>query len=106
MVLSWALTGVIRYTFYAASLVGWEFTPPLWAQYSAIFVLYPIGASSQLLVNRVSIPMFVVGFPGEPPFFSPVSAISAPVFSPALTGEGWCSTQAIIYLCAHDQTTS
>jgi very-long-chain (3R)-3-hydroxyacyl-CoA dehydratase len=95
MVLSWALTEVIRYTFYAASIVGWEFAPLLWARYSTFFVLYPIGASSEALVNLATLPisvasggswisilpfaqwdayallrgvLFVAWWPGEPPF--------------------------------------
>jgi len=59
MVLSWALTEVIRYTFYAASLVGWEFAPLLWARYSTFFVLYPTGAGSEALVNLATLPISV-----------------------------------------------
>jgi very-long-chain (3R)-3-hydroxyacyl-CoA dehydratase len=59
MVLSWALTEVIRYTFYAASLVGWEFGPLLWARYSTFFILYPTGASSEALVNLATLPISV-----------------------------------------------
>jgi very-long-chain (3R)-3-hydroxyacyl-CoA dehydratase len=59
MVLSWALTEVIRYTFYAASLVGWEFGPLLWARYSTFFVLYPTGAGSEALVNLATLPVSV-----------------------------------------------
>jgi very-long-chain (3R)-3-hydroxyacyl-CoA dehydratase len=59
MVLSWALTEVIRYTFYAASLVGWEFGPLLWARYSTFFVLYPTGAGSEALVNFATLPISV-----------------------------------------------
>ena len=59
MVLSWALTEVIRYTFYAASLVGWEFGPLLWARYSTFFVLYPTGAGSEALVNLATLPISV-----------------------------------------------
>jgi len=57
MVLSWALTEVIRYTFYAASLVGWEFGPLLWARYSTFFVLYPTGAGSEALINLATLPI-------------------------------------------------
>jgi Protein tyrosine phosphatase-like protein, PTPLA len=124
MVLSWSLTGVIRYTFYAASLVGWEFAPLLWARYST-FALYPIGAGSEALVNLATLPisvwfsilplaqwnasailrgiLFVGWWPGEPPFFFPFSAIFVPAFSPSLTGEGWCATQACIDISVHDQ---
>ena len=57
MVLSWALTEVIRYTFYAASLVGWGFAPLLWLRYSTFFVLYPTGAGSEAFVNLATLPV-------------------------------------------------
>jgi len=59
MVLSWALTEVIRYTFYAASLIRWEFAPLLWLRYSTFFVLYPTGAGSEALVNLATLPVSV-----------------------------------------------
>ncbi len=59
MVLSWALTEVIRYTFYATSLVGWEPAPLVWARYSTFFILYPIGAGSEALVNFATLPISV-----------------------------------------------
>ncbi|KAF8499605.1 PTPLA-domain-containing protein [Russula emetica] len=59
MVLSWALTEVIRYTFYATSLVGWEPAPLVWARYSTFFVLYPAGAGSEALVNFATLPISV-----------------------------------------------
>jgi len=59
MVLSWALTEVIRYTFYAASLIGGEFAPLLWLRYSTFFVLYPTGAGSEALVNLATLPVSV-----------------------------------------------
>jgi very-long-chain (3R)-3-hydroxyacyl-CoA dehydratase len=59
MVLSWALTEVIRYTFYAASLVGWGFAPLLWLRYSTFFVLYPTGAGSEAFVNLATLPVSI-----------------------------------------------
>ncbi|KAI9510933.1 PTPLA-domain-containing protein [Russula earlei] len=59
MVFSWALTEVIRYTFYAASLVRWEPALLLWARYSTFFVLYPTGAGSEALVNLATLPFSV-----------------------------------------------
>ncbi|KAI0295854.1 PTPLA-domain-containing protein [Multifurca ochricompacta] len=57
MVLSWALTEVIRYTFYATSLLGWEPAPLLWARYSTFYLLYPTGAGSEALVNLATLPI-------------------------------------------------
>ncbi|KAH9985820.1 tyrosine phosphatase-like protein [Russula compacta] len=59
MVLSWSLTEVIRYTFYAASLIGWEPAPLVWARYSFFFVLYPTGAGSEALVNLATLPFSI-----------------------------------------------
>jgi len=59
MVLSWALTEVIRYTFYAAALVGWEPALLVWARYSTFFVLYPTGAGSEALVNFATLPLAI-----------------------------------------------
>jgi very-long-chain (3R)-3-hydroxyacyl-CoA dehydratase len=59
MVLSWALTEVVRYTFYAASLVGWEPALLVWARYSTFFVLYPTGAGSEALVNLATLPLSI-----------------------------------------------
>jgi len=64
MVLSWALTEVIRYMFYAASLVGWELAPLLWARYSTFFVMYPTGAGSEALVNLATLPFSVASGAG------------------------------------------
>lgn len=59
MVISWAITEVIRYTFYVTSLLGWEFSPLLWVRYSAFYVLYPTGASSEALLNLATLPVSV-----------------------------------------------
>lgn len=59
MVVSWALTEVVRYAFYAATLVGNGSAPALltWARYSTFFVLYPTGAGSEALVNFATLPV-------------------------------------------------
>jgi hypothetical protein len=59
MVLSWALTEVIRYAFYAATLLADGNAPALltWARYSTFFVLYPTGAGSEALVNFATLPV-------------------------------------------------
>lgn len=58
MVLSWALTEVIRYAFYAATLLMSNVPMPLtWARYSTFFVLYPTGAGSEALVNFATLPV-------------------------------------------------
>ncbi|KAI0283807.1 tyrosine phosphatase-like protein, partial [Russula brevipes] len=82
MVLSWALTEVIRYSFYAASLVGWSPRRLVWARYSTFFVLYPTGAGSEALVNLATLPLswdtyallrgvlFIAWWPGLYPMYT------------------------------------
>jgi very-long-chain (3R)-3-hydroxyacyl-CoA dehydratase len=60
MVLSWALTEVVRYAFYAATLLLGNGSAPAfltWARYSTFFVLYPTGAGSEALVNFATLPV-------------------------------------------------
>jgi very-long-chain (3R)-3-hydroxyacyl-CoA dehydratase len=60
MVLSWALTEVVRYAFYAATLFLGNGSVPAfltWARYSTFFVLYPTGAGSEALVNFATLPV-------------------------------------------------
>ncbi|KAF8264594.1 protein-tyrosine phosphatase-like protein [Lactarius quietus] len=82
MVLSWALTEVIRYAFYAATLLGDGNAPAVltWARYSTFFVLYPTGAGSEALVNFATLPwhtyalvrgvLFVAWWPGLYPMYT------------------------------------
>lgn len=88
MVLSWALTEVIRYTFYATSLVGWEPAPLLWARYSTFFVLYPTGAGSEALVNFATLPISVAS--GGPWFAAlPISQWDIYALLRAVLFVGW-----------------
>jgi very-long-chain (3R)-3-hydroxyacyl-CoA dehydratase len=53
---SWALTEVIRYSFYA---LGRPFKTPRflsWLRYSTFYVLYPIGGTSEALLIYVALP--------------------------------------------------
>lgn len=57
MVLSWSVTEVIRYTFYAASLVGSEPRLLIWLRYTTFYVLYPTGAGSEAFVALATLPL-------------------------------------------------
>ncbi|ETW80499.1 hypothetical protein HETIRDRAFT_476130 [Heterobasidion irregulare TC 32-1] len=57
MVLSWSVTEVIRYTFYAASLVGAEPRLLTWLRYTTFYVLYPTGAGSEAFVAFATLPL-------------------------------------------------
>ncbi|KAI0769733.1 tyrosine phosphatase-like protein [Trametes elegans] len=56
MVLSWSLTEVVRYSFYAFNLLGREPAVLLWLRYTLFYVLYPTGASSEALLIYATIP--------------------------------------------------
>lgn len=56
MVLAWSLAELIRYTFYAFNLAGWNSNMLLWTRYTAFYVLYPLGASSEASLIYASLP--------------------------------------------------
>ncbi|KAI0329694.1 PTPLA-domain-containing protein [Cubamyces sp. BRFM 1775] len=56
MVLSWSLTEVVRYSFYACNLLGSEPSLLLFLRYTLFYVLYPTGASSEALLIYATIP--------------------------------------------------
>lgn len=65
MVLSWAITEVVRYTFYAFSLLGSVPYPLLYLRYTLFYVLYITGASSEnmLILESVFVPCSLEGEP-------------------------------------------
>lgn len=56
MVFAWSLTEVIRYSFYAANLLGHEPYALLYLRYTTFYVLYPLGAASEAFVNYSTLP--------------------------------------------------
>ncbi|OSD06751.1 PTPLA-domain-containing protein [Trametes coccinea BRFM310] len=56
MVLSWSITEVVRYTFYACNLLGSETRLLLFLRYTLFYVLYPTGASSEALLIYATLP--------------------------------------------------
>ncbi|KAJ3499808.1 hypothetical protein NLJ89_g10056 [Agrocybe chaxingu] len=56
MVLAWAMTEVIRYSFYACNLLGSNPYPLLYLRYTTFFVLYPLGASSEAFLTYATLP--------------------------------------------------
>ncbi|RPD78820.1 PTPLA-domain-containing protein [Lentinus tigrinus ALCF2SS1-7] len=61
MVLSWSLTEVVRYSFYAFSLLGREPRLLLFLRYTLFYLLYPTGASSEALVIYATLPHPALG---------------------------------------------
>ncbi len=47
MLLAWSVTEVIRYSFFAINLLGWQPRPLVWLRYNTFFVLYPVGILSE-----------------------------------------------------------
>jgi very-long-chain (3R)-3-hydroxyacyl-CoA dehydratase len=56
MVLAWSITEVIRYPFYAFSLLGFEPYPLLWLRYTTFWILYPLGATSEAILIYSTLP--------------------------------------------------
>jgi len=57
MILAWSMTEVIRYAFYALSLVRGRVPGILvYLRYTTFYVLYPLGASSEALLILSSLP--------------------------------------------------
>lgn len=47
MLLAWSVTEVIRYSFFALSLSGFQPKSLVWLRYNTFFVLYPVGILSE-----------------------------------------------------------
>lgn len=58
MVLSWAMTEVIRYSFYAFSLVGVTISSLLYLRYTMFYILYPTGAFSEAFLIYAALPAY------------------------------------------------
>ncbi|KAJ3214800.1 hypothetical protein HDU67_001186 [Dinochytrium kinnereticum] len=60
MVTAWGITEVIRYSYYALHILGLDgdhFWFLVWCRYHFFYVLYPIGAGSELLLINRAIPL-------------------------------------------------
>jgi very-long-chain (3R)-3-hydroxyacyl-CoA dehydratase len=60
MVLAWSITEVIRYSFYACTLLGYEPSVLLWLRYTTFYVLYPMGAGSEAALIYSTLPRSAV----------------------------------------------
>lgn len=47
MLFAWSVTEVIRYSYFALTLSGWQPRLLTWLRYNTFFVLYPIGILSE-----------------------------------------------------------
>ncbi|KAJ3115303.1 hypothetical protein HDU96_000854 [Phlyctochytrium bullatum] len=60
MVIAWGITEVVRYAYYALHTLGMDgdhFWFLIWCRYHFFYVLYPIGAGSELMLINRAIPL-------------------------------------------------
>ncbi|KAJ3412887.1 hypothetical protein HDV05_008751 [Chytridiales sp. JEL 0842] len=82
MVVAWGVTESIRYLYYALNLVGVKDVYALvWCRYTFFYVLYPLGAFSEIMVMQAALPfatkinpivgkvITVLGFSWSPAFY-------------------------------------
>ncbi|KAK9367656.1 tyrosine phosphatase-like protein [Lipomyces kononenkoae] len=55
MLLSWSITEIIRYAYYAYTIQGNSPQWLIWLRYNTFFILYPTGVASELLVIYASL---------------------------------------------------
>ena len=56
MLSAWTLTEIVRYLFYALSVVDLKVGLVTWLRYTLFIVLYPVGAGSELVVLYAALP--------------------------------------------------
>ena len=55
MLVAWSITEVIRYTYFALTLSGWQPRALTWLRYNTFFVLYPVGIFSECFMIWLAI---------------------------------------------------
>ena len=56
MLFAWTLTEMVRYTFYALSVIDIKLALVTWLRYTLFIVLYPLGAGSELVTMYSAMP--------------------------------------------------
>ena len=57
MLVAWSVTEVIRYSYFALTLSGWQPAALTWLRYNTFFILYPIGIFSECsLIYMATVP--------------------------------------------------
>lgn len=56
MVFAWSFTEVIRYSYYACTLLEYESSILVYLRYTTFYVLYPLGASSEAFLIYATLP--------------------------------------------------
>jgi very-long-chain (3R)-3-hydroxyacyl-CoA dehydratase len=62
MILSWSITEVVRYAFYACNLLGKEPYLLFYLRYTTFYVLYPLGAASEAFLIYSTLPKTALGY--------------------------------------------
>ncbi|KAF9515542.1 hypothetical protein BS47DRAFT_1372006 [Hydnum rufescens UP504] len=65
MVTAWSIAEIIRYTFYALALLGYEPYIMQYIRYTAFWVNYPVGASSEAFLMLSTVPPLATLFSGS-----------------------------------------
>jgi hypothetical protein len=73
LLLAWAVTEVVRYSFYAVKLVHKSPAALTWVRYTAFIVLYPLGVSSELAMIWLALPRIKALHLCEYPMPNPVN---------------------------------
>ncbi|CED82881.1 Protein tyrosine phosphatase-like protein PTPLA (contains Pro instead of catalytic Arg) [Phaffia rhodozyma] len=96
MVFAWSCAEIVRYLFYAFSLLGIESYPLLWLRYTLFYVLYPLGAGSEFYLAYSVLPP-AVNLPIVGPHVRQVfktlglgqAASSVGFWATKMGGQGW-----------------
>ncbi|CAG8505773.1 545_t:CDS:2 [Paraglomus occultum] len=56
MTIAWSVTEIVRYLYYGLNIAKIQPTWLLWCRYTFFFVLYPLGAGSESVLEYVSLP--------------------------------------------------
>ncbi|OAQ89203.1 protein tyrosine phosphatase [Purpureocillium lilacinum] len=78
MLVAWSVTEVIRYSFFALSLSGWQPAALTWLRYNTFFVLYPVGITSECALIYLATVPAAMRNPVEPYILYAVLAIYVP----------------------------
>jgi very-long-chain (3R)-3-hydroxyacyl-CoA dehydratase len=80
MIVAWSLTEMVRYTFYALALLKLQSNVVTWLRYTLFYVLYPIGASSEVYLAYLAAPLAHKLHPLAPQVFYVIMMVYIPGF--------------------------
>lgn len=95
--LAWSITEVVRYSFYACGLLGYEPYLLLYLRYTMFYVLYPVGAGSEAFLSYATLP-----FPSGIPTLKSFAGWSAPEYARAGLFLVWWPCKSFSAFYRHD----